>query len=196
MLDLNQHTDDSIDFFSARQIGMIIKEKRRAKKISQKKFAGMLGKSERTIQKYEAGEIDFNISTIREIAGILDISWFELLNTKSETAKTQTSDIQDNECGFSTLGDIFQALMNMTNYSDDLKFTLELNKPPEDNEWSASLKINGKEDGKYNSDFCLFIENWMSKLQQKLSPQKFDLWKNETIAYYSGSPLHENKTKY
>lgn len=196
MLELNQHTDDAMDTFNARQIGMKIKEMRRTKKISQKKFAEMLGKSERTIQKYEAGEIDFNISTIREIADKLNLSWFELLNAKSGIPETETAAIQENECGFGTLGDIFQALMSMTNYSDDLKFILELNKPPEDKEWSASLKINGKDDGRYNSDFCLFIENWISKLQQKLPPEKFQSWKNETIAYYSDSPLHKDKTKY
>ncbi len=42
---------------SPQEIGKEIQKHRRAQKITQKEFAKRLGKSERTIQKYESGEI-------------------------------------------------------------------------------------------------------------------------------------------
>ena len=42
---------------SSEEIGKAIQKQRRAQKITQKEFAQRLGKSERTIQKYESGEI-------------------------------------------------------------------------------------------------------------------------------------------
>ena len=58
-------------------IGNCIRTARRAKKINQKEFAKRLDKSVRTIQKYEAGEIDLNISTVKAIANELDM--FQIL---------------------------------------------------------------------------------------------------------------------
>ena len=43
---------------SSEEIGKAIQKQRRAQKITQKEFAQRLGKSERTIQKYESGDAD------------------------------------------------------------------------------------------------------------------------------------------
>ena len=50
---------DSIGHYhvSYRRLERAIQKQRRAQKITQKEFAQRLGKSERTIQKYESGEI-------------------------------------------------------------------------------------------------------------------------------------------
>ena len=42
---------------SPEEFGKALQKQRRAQKITQKEFAQRLGKSERTIQKYESGEI-------------------------------------------------------------------------------------------------------------------------------------------
>ena len=50
-------------------------------------------------------------------------------------------------------------------------------------------RVDGKGNGTYNADFCLFMENWMNKLATlqsgKLSQEQFDTWKRETLDYYS-----------
>ena len=49
--------DQRFSMYTAEEIGNAIKKRRRQLKITQKEFAERLGKSERTIQKYESGEI-------------------------------------------------------------------------------------------------------------------------------------------
>lgn len=47
--------------------------------------------------------------------------------------------------------------------------------------------------GKYDADFCLFMENWITKKNMlqtgKLSKEKFDSWKSDMLAYYKNSRL-------
>ena len=61
--------------YTAEEIGNAIKKRRRQLKITQKEFAQRLNKSERTIQKYESGEIAMKIDLIKEVADELDIPW-------------------------------------------------------------------------------------------------------------------------
>ena len=49
--------DQRFAMYTAEEIGNAIKKRRRQLKITQKEFAQRLNKSERTIQKYESGEI-------------------------------------------------------------------------------------------------------------------------------------------
>ena len=53
---------------SSEEIGKAIQKQCRAQKITQKEFAQRLGKSERTIQKYESGEILLKIDVLKQIA--------------------------------------------------------------------------------------------------------------------------------
>ena len=53
--------DQRFAMYTAEEIGNAIKKRRRQLKITQKEFAERLGKSERTIQKYESGEITMNL---------------------------------------------------------------------------------------------------------------------------------------
>ena len=57
---------------SPEKIGKAIQKQRRAQKITQKEFAQRLGKSERTIQKYESGEILLKIDVLKQIANELN----------------------------------------------------------------------------------------------------------------------------
>ena len=50
---------------SSEEIGKAIQKQRKAQKITQKEFAQRLGKSERTIQKYESGEILLKIDVFK-----------------------------------------------------------------------------------------------------------------------------------
>ena len=70
--------------YTAEEIGNAIKKRRRQLKITQKEFAQRLNKSERTIQKYESGEITMKIDLIKQVADELDIPWQELLEAKTD----------------------------------------------------------------------------------------------------------------
>jgi len=174
--------------FSATDIGKCIQAARKDKKVSQKELADRLNKSERTIQKYEAGEIDFSVSTIKEIANELDIPWQELLGIETPTISLVDRNDPDRYYKFDTLGDVINALFEITKIKD-LSFGISNTKPPEDPSWTSSLTVDGKADAKYNTDLCLFMENWMNKLKlvqsQRMTEENFSDWKKEMIAYYS-----------
>ena len=53
-------------------VGERIAEIRKYNRVSQTDFADKLGKSLRTVQKYESGEIDIPLSTLAEIAEVLN----------------------------------------------------------------------------------------------------------------------------
>lgn len=52
-------------------IGERIAKQRKQLRISQTALAEQLGKSLRTVQKYESGEIDMSVSVLEQIANIL-----------------------------------------------------------------------------------------------------------------------------
>ena len=52
-------------------IGERIAKQRKQLRISQTELAEQLGKSLRTVQKYESGEIDMSVSVLEQIADIL-----------------------------------------------------------------------------------------------------------------------------
>ena len=60
--------DQRFAMYTAEEIGNAIKKRRRQLKITQKEFAQRLDKSERTIQKYESGEITMKINLIKLVA--------------------------------------------------------------------------------------------------------------------------------
>ena len=82
--DMAMSDDQRFAMYTAEEIGNAIKKRRRQLKITQKEFAERLGKSERTIQKYESGEITMKIDLIKQVADELDIPWQELLEAKTD----------------------------------------------------------------------------------------------------------------
>ena len=170
---------------SSEEIGKAIQKQRKAQKITQKEFAQRLGKSERTIQKYESGEILLKIDVLKQIANQLNVPWQELLFAKvTNTPKDNTTAEYP--------ADVINVLFAITELTD-FSFELTNTKPPENPEWTAGIKVNGKGDGKYDADFCLFMENWITKKNMlqtgKLSKEKFDSWKSDMLAYYKNSRL-------
>ena len=72
------------------------------------------------------------------------------------------------------MSDVINALFAITELTD-FSFELTNTKPPESPEWTAGIKVNGKGNGKYDADFCLFMENWIAKknmLQTNVFRQK------------------------
>jgi transcriptional regulator with XRE-family HTH domain len=185
---MNLSDDQRLAMYTPQEIGRAIKKRRRELKITQKEFAKRLNKSERTIQKYESGEIIIKTGIIKLIADELDIPWQELLEAKPEP--TDTAEDNTPDYSFSTMSDVIKALFSMTQIKD-ISFRLACTKPPEDLNWTASLIVDGKDSGLYDADFCLFLENWMNKLAAlqsgSISDLQYEKWQQETLKYYSES---------
>ena len=177
---------------SSEEIGKAIQQQRKAQKITQKEFAQQLGKSERTIQKYESGEILLKIDVLKQIANELNVPWQELLSPEDNSFPIDNTATEFPSYVFLSMSYVINALFAITELTD-FSFELTNTKPPENPEWTAGLKINGKGDGKYDADFCLFMENWITKKNMlqtgKLSKEKFDSWKSDMLAYYKDSRL-------
>ena len=182
--------DQRFAMYTAEEIGNAIKKRRRQLKITQKEFAERLGKSERTIQKYESGEITMKIDLIKLVADELEIPWQELLEAKTDEIGIVSSENEFPACRFHTLSDVINALFTITEIKD-IAFQLTCAKPPESPDWTSALMVNGKGNGTYNADFCLFMENWMNKLAAlqsgSINQEQFETWKRETLEYYSDS---------
>lgn len=182
--------DQRFAMYTADQIGNAIKKRRRQLKITQKEFAERLGKSERTIQKYESGEITMKIDLIKLVADELEIPWQELLEAKTDEIGIVSSENEFPACPFHTLSDVINALFTITEIKD-IAFQLTCAKPPESPDWTSALMVDGKGSGTYNADFCLFMENWMNKLAAlqsgSINQEQFETWKRETLEYYSDS---------
>ena len=167
-----------LNMSSPEEIGKAIQKRRRAQKITQKEFAQRLGKSERTIQKYESGEILMKIDVVKQIANELNVPWQELLSSED----TSISDNTTSE----------YALFAITELTD-FSFELTNTKPPESPEWTAGISVNGKGSGKYDADFCLFMESWIEKQRMlqagRITQEKFDSWKADMLAYYKDTHL-------
>ena len=182
--------DQRFAMYTAEEIGNAIKKRRRQLKITQKEFAERLGKSERTIQKYESGEITMKIDFIKLVADELEIPWQELLEAKTDEIGIVSSENEFPACRFHTLSDVINALFTITEIKD-IAFQLTCAKPPESPDWTSALMVDGKGNGTYNADFCLFMENWMDKLAAlqsgSINQEQFETWKRETLEYYSDS---------
>ncbi len=182
--------DQRFAMYTADEIGNAIKKRRRQLKITQKEFAERLGKSERTIQKYESGEITMKIDLIKLVADELEIPWQELLEAKTDEIGIVSSENEFPACRFHTLSDVINALFTITEIKD-IAFQLTCAKPPESPDWTSALMVDGKGSGIYNADFCLFMENWMNKLAAlqsgSINQEQFETWKRETLEYYSDS---------
>ena len=188
--------DQRFAMYTAEEIGNAIKKRRRQLKITQKEFAQRLDKSERTIQKYESGEITMKIDLIKQVADELDIPWQELLEAKSDKIGIVSAEEDFPSYRFHNLSDVINALFTITEIKD-IAFQLSCTKPPENPEWTSALMVDGKGSGTYNADFCLFMENWITKKNMlqtgKISKEKFDSWKSDMLAYYKDSRL-DNET--
>ena len=182
--------DQRFAMYTAEEIRSAIKKRRRQLKITQKEFAERLGKSERTIQKYESGEITMKIDLIKLVADELEIPWQELLEAKTDEIGIVSSENEFPPCRFHTLSDVINALFTITEIKD-IAFQLTCAKPPESPDWTSALMVDGMGSGTYNADFCLFMENWMNKLAAlqsgSINQEQFETWKRETLEYYSDS---------
>ena len=74
-----------MDVFDYSAIGQRIKTLRKSKGLNQQDLANLLGKSLRTVQKYETGEIEVSIAIVNELAKLLDKLGVDLIELEPIT---------------------------------------------------------------------------------------------------------------
>lgn len=161
-------------------IGQRIKMLRKKKGLSQTELAQMLGKSLRTVQKYETGEIEVSISVINQIAEILETSSTYLFGYESGTTQIKS------------LSDVMDFLFKLENVAG-IDFHIDVKKPPRSKEWSCSISFDGKSAAEFNVDMCLFLEQWQQEREDVQSfastLEAYKKWKDTTLAYYAANTV-------
>lgn len=158
-------------------IGERIKTLRKKRGYNQKDLADLLGKSLRTVQKYESGEIEVSIAMVNELAKILDTTSTYLLGH-------QTGDFK-----FDCLSDVMECLFQLEKISG-LHFSIETKRPPHHDGWQCSITFDGKDkSADQNADICLFLEEWENNRESfrdyMISKETYENWKDKTLAYYA-----------
>jgi len=168
-----------MDEVNTSTIGERIKLLRKRKGISQGGLAAMIGKSTRTLQKYENGEIEISTFVAHQLAKVLDTTPTYLLGY--ETSNTSLV----------TLADVMDYFFKLEEIAE-LGFQIEVKKPPRHDGWSCSITFNGKDQAKFNADMCLFLENWADERKRRRShKEEYEQWQKDTLAYYAANAVTE-----
>ena len=162
-------------------IGTRIKNLRKNKGYTQQELADIIGKSLRTLQKYETGEIEVSIAVVNQLAKELDTTPTFILGYDTEIEPIRT------------LADVMNYLFHIEQV-EGLEFSIDVKRPPRNSEWTCALTFNGKNmNAELNQDMCLFLEDWES---QRDSLRTYDMtqanyreWKEKTLAYYASTEV-------
>ena len=169
------------------QIGLRIRTARKEKGINQTELANLLGKSLRTIQKYESGEIEVSIAMLNEIAKVLDCESTYLIGYDAERKPLEN------------LSDIMNFLFQLDKIKE-LGFNIEVQRPPHYDGWKCAITFNGKAGSTgLNQDLCLFLEEFEDKRNEvkdyQTSLESYQKWQDKTLAYYANAKLTEKETE-
>lgn len=166
--------------FDYSAIGQRIKLLRKRKGLNQKELASILGKSLRTVQKYETGEIEVSIAVVNQLADILESTPTFILSYEANTAPIRS------------LADIMGFLFQLEKIAG-ISFDIDIKKPPRSKEWKCAISFNGKASADFNTDLCLFLEDWESQrddLRSYYSTQDaYQKWQDQTLAYYAATSV-------
>lgn len=161
-------------------IGQRIKLLRKRKGLNQKELAGILGKSLRTVQKYETGEIEVSIAVVNQLADILESTPTFILGYEANTAPIRS------------LADIMGFLFQLEQVAG-ISFDIDVKKPPHNKEWQCAISFNGKASADFNTDLCLFLEDWESRRDDIRAFQStqaaYQKWQEQTLAYYAATSV-------
>ena len=161
-------------------IGQRIKLLRKRKGLNQKELAGILGKSLRTVQKYETGEIEVSIAVVNQLADILESTPTYILGYEANTAPIRS------------LADIMGFLFQLEQVTG-ISFDIDVKKPPRSKEWQCAISFNGKASSDFNTDLCLFLEDWESLRDDIRAFQStqaaYQKWQEQTLAYYAATSV-------
>ena len=110
-----------------------------------------------------------------------------------DTTPTFILGYETNTAPIRSLADIMSFLFELNKVSS-IKFDVDVKKPPRSNEWTCSIRFNGKEmDADHNADMCLFLEQWEEMREDmrsyNCSPAALHSWQEQTLAYYAGASV-------
>lgn len=169
-----------MDNFDYAAIGQRIKQLRKRKGLNQTELARMLKKSLRTVQKYETGEIEVSIAVVNQIADILDTTSTHILGYESSTTQIRT------------LADVMDFLFKLETV-EGIDFKIDVQKPPRNKQWECSIAFDGKSMAGFNSDMCLFLEQWEEERKELCSfastQKAYRKWQEQTLAYYAANAV-------
>ena len=107
-------------------VGERIATIRKYNRINQADLAEKLGKSLRTVQKYESGEIDIPLSTLAEVAEILNTTLNYLLGYDTSHIKAET------------LSDVLEFFFEIDR-KNELSFNMDIKKAGRDGKWECAF---------------------------------------------------------
>lgn len=169
-----------MDNFDYPAIGKRIKTLRKRKGLNQTELAQQLKKSLRTVQKYETGEIEVSIAIVNQIAEILETTPTYILGYDSRNTEIKN------------LADIMDFLFKLETASG-IDFKINVQKPPRSRQWECSLSFDGKSMADFNTDICLFLEQWEQERDElrsyNSSRKAYRKWQEETLAYYAATSV-------
>ena len=163
------------------EIGERIKNARKEAGLSQTELAERIKKNMRTVQKYESGEIEPSISMINILADELHVSPAYLVGYERPQIE------------MNSLSDVFAVLYQL-NKKADLRFEIDVRRPPHYEGWNCSIRFNGHNlEAKYNADLCQMLEDFeYERLRAETyftSQDYFDHWFETELAYYAKTEL-------
>ena len=140
-------------------------------------MADKLGRSLRTIQKYESGDIEVSITALVSLCQALNVPLSYLIGLGTRRAL------------ISSLADVMDFLF-MLEKVKELEFEVDVDKPPKDRDWKCSISFSGTgTDAKHNAALCLLLEQWQDQREKlaagKITEKDYADWKDQTISYCS-----------
>ena len=170
-------------------VGKRIAECRKIKSIKQDELADMLGKSTKTIQRYESGDIDLSLSLLAEISDVLGVSMNYLIGYDSS------------HIDFESVSDVIAALFKIKK-KNELDYTINISKPitgsGDIGDWFASITFKGNNaNAIYNSNICLVLEKLKDKYDALetywIDYETIEAWEKSTIEYHKKAFLTDKK---
>ncbi len=170
-----------METFDYSAVGARIKALRKKKHLNQIELANLIGKSLRTVQKYETGEIEVSVGVVNDLAKVLDSTPTYILGYDTEVTP------------ITSMADVLNFLFHIEQV-DGLDFSIDVNRPPHSREWQCALTFKGKDkQSPLNADMCLFLEDWEGQREElrsyALTQAAYQKWQEQTLAYYTAMPV-------
>lgn len=171
--------------YNSIETGMLIREIRKENGLSQTQLAELIGKSLRTVQKYESGEIEISVAMINKIA------------KKLKTTPDYLMGYTGNEMSIDNLADVFKFLFELEKKAG-IRFEFDIRKPKTHGEWKCGISFDGNNrDAEYNADICLCLERYAENREMYetfwMSQEKYKDCQNQEIAYYARTALKDRE---
>ncbi|MCM1167718.1 MAG: helix-turn-helix domain-containing protein [Lachnospiraceae bacterium] len=165
-------------------VGDNITECRKRLGITQDELARRLGKSVKTVQRYESGTVDLPISILAEIAAALNVSVNYLIGYTPSFIKLES------------LSDVTAFLLELNN-KEEIRFEVELNKNAEEGK-TFSLTFDAMSTSAiYNSALYDMVEKLKTNRdaleEYWINYETFKLWEEKAVLYNTTAFLTDKK---